>query len=685
MRRKLCLLVFLALVAPFALPQAAAAARTARILVHFEKHTGAAKQKALIGRIGGRKVATVRRLRTAVVSVPAAKKKKALSVLRRQPGVGYAETDGVVHAFSTLINDPYSISLSDSSPLWPLANPLFPEAWDITTGAASVVVAVVDSGVQLDHPDLGTLTAGYDVVHNDSDPSDDFGHGTTVAGVIAARANNSIGIAGTCWNCQIMPVKVLDSYGSGTDSWVASGIIWATDHGADVINMSLGGRDDSATLASAVTYAQQRGVVVVAAAGNDGDNTAHPDWATTPNYPAAYSGVISVGATDTSNSRYSWSNYGPTWVQVAAPGCTNTTAMNNSYIYSTDERFQFCGTSAATPFVSGLAGLARSYNLAATSASVVSAIEGNTTALATPGDFANGLIDAQTTLVSIVSALAGPVAAFTPSTTTGTAPLSVSFTNTSTNATSYTWSFGDGASSTDPSPTHTFTTNGSYNVTLVASDGASSRLANATITVAAPLPVASFSVSKSSGRAPLSVSFSNSSSSASSYLWSFGDGSANTSETSPVHTFKKAGTFTVTLTATGLGGTATLSKTLTVAKALPDLAVSLSRKMNKLVGRRRVAVFLASLRNRGGTADKRVKFTVKLPSGASFASVSARGRKCTRRSRVLRCSVGTLAAGSSATLTFVVTVATRAKLKASASGKLSESSLANNTARVSAR
>jgi PKD repeat protein len=192
-------------------------------------------------------------------------------------------------------------------------------------------------------------------------------------------------------------------------------------------------------------------------------------------------------------------------------------------------------------------------------------------------------------------------------------------------------------------------------------------------------------MSKSSGHAPLSVSFSNDSSNASSYLWSFGDGSANSSENAPTHTFKKAGTFQVTLTATGLGGSATMEKTVTVAKALPDLAVSLSRTASKLVGHRRVAVFMAKLRNRGGMADGGVKFTVKLPSGASFVSVSTRGRKCTRTSRLLRCSVGTLAAGSSATLSFLVTVATRAKLKASASGKLSESSLTNNAAQLSAR
>lgn len=672
MRRKLYLPVLLALVALFALPESAVAARTARILVHFDKTTTAAEQKALIERVGGRKVDTVRRLGTIVVSVPAVEEKKALSLLERQAGVAYAEKDGVIRAFATSVNDPYSIAPYAT---WPLVNPLFPEAWDITTGAASVVVAVVDSGVETNHPDLGTLTAGYDFVNNDSDPADDFGHGTEVAGIIAAQGNNGIGIAGTCWGCQIMPVKVLNSSGAGSDSGVANGIIWATDHSADVINLSLGGPGDSTTLATAITYAQQRGVVVVAAAGNDGED---PVWATTPNYPAAYSGVISVGGVDESDNRYSWSNHGP-WVQVDAPGCANSTTVGSSYR-------GFCGTSTATPFAAGLAGLARSYNLAATSLSVVAAIENTAQDATIPfGNSVNGLIDAQAALADIVSAPAGPVASFTASALSGTMPLSVSFSNTSTNATSYAWSFGDGTSSTDSSPSHTFSTLGSFNVTLVASDGSNSRLANAMITVAAPAPVASFSMSKSSGRAPLSVSFSNTSSNASSYLWSFGDGTPYSSATAPTHTFTKAGAFTVTLTANGLGGVKTASKTVTVSKALPDLAVSLTRKASRLVKGTRLTGFKVRLRNRGGTADRGVKLTITLPAGVRFKSVSARGRSCRRTPRVLRCSVGTLSAGNVATLSFVAKVGSRSKVKAAASGKLSEISLANNTARVKAR
>jgi thermitase len=196
----------LSLAALIALPlssQVAAAANSARILVHFDKHTGAARQRALIGRVGGHRVATVQRLGTAIVRVPAVEKKQALSLLRRQPGVTYAETDGIVHAYAVSINDPYSTS--DSAPLWPLVNPLFPDAWSLTTGDSNVVVAVVDSGVQADHPDLlGRVTPGYDFVNNDTNPADDEGHGTAVAGIIAAQGSNGIGTAGICWKCRIM-------------------------------------------------------------------------------------------------------------------------------------------------------------------------------------------------------------------------------------------------------------------------------------------------------------------------------------------------------------------------------------------------------------------------------------------------------------------------------------------------
>jgi subtilisin family serine protease len=670
MRLRICVLTLATLIALPLTSQAAAAAKTARILVHFDKHTGAARQKALIGRVGGRRLATVHRLGTAIVRVPAAEKKQALSLLRRQSGVTYAETDGAVHASDISIDDPYSTSLG--APLWPLGNPLFPAAWSLTTGDSSVVVAVVDSGVQADHPELvGRVLPGYDFVNNDSNPADDNGHGTAVAGIIAAQGNNRIGIAGACWKCEIMPVKVLDSTGSGSDSEVAGGITWAVDHGADVINMSLGGTSSSQTLADAVSYAQRLGVVVVAAAGNI-ERSGDPG--TMPNYPAAYPGVISVGAVDGSNQAYVWSYHG-LWVMVVAPGCTNSTWLGSGF------ENNFCGTSAASPFVAGLAGLVRSYKLSATAtaSSVVSSIE-QAAKSPTFGNSAYGLIDAKATLDNIATAPAGPLASFSASTLSGRLPLNVSFSNSSTNASSWAWSFGDGASSTAASPSHTFTTVGSYNVTLVAGDGSSSRLANETITVSEPLPLASFTMSKSSGGAPLNVRFTNSSKSAASYVWSFGDGSASSSEVSPTHTFAKVGTYAVTLTATGPGGQATASKKITVSKPLPDLALSLSRTSSTRANGYRLSSFVGTLRNRGGAADRSVKIAITLPAGASFKSVSSGGRSCVRTKRRLTCSFGTLSVGKTVKLRFVARVTTRANVIAAASGKTAEISLANNVA-----
>ncbi len=680
MRLRICALTLATLIALPLSPQVAAAANTVRILVHFDKHTGAARQRALIGRVGGHRVATVPRLGTAIVRVPAVEKRQAISLLRRQPGVAYAETDGIVHAYAVSINDPYSTS--DSAPLWPLADPLFPDAWSLTTGDSNVVVAVVDSGVQADHPDLlGRVTPGYDFVNNDTNPADDEGHGTAVAGIIAAQGNNGIGPAGICWKCRIMPVKVLDSSGAGSDTDVANGVIWAADHGADVINMSLGGTSSSQTLADAVGYAQGLGVVVVAAAGNDGETGS----ATTPNYPAAYSGVIAVGGVDKNEARYSWSNHGA-WVMVDAPGCTNTTWINSLYVVA-PEPGNFCGTSGASPFVAGLAGLARSYNLSATASSVVSSIE-TTSQLPTPpttGNSVHGSIDANAALENVATAPAGPLASFAASAVSGTLPLSVSFSNSSTNATSYVWSFGDGASSTATSPSHTFTTAGSYNATLIASDGSSSRLASETITVAEPPPRATFAMSKDSGRAPLSVRFANSSSNASSYLWSYGDGSTGSSEASPAHTFAKAGTYTVTLTATGPGGQATARKTITVSKPLPDLVLSLSRTASRKVNGDRLSSFVARLGNRGGAADRGVKITITLPAGSSFKSVTSAGRGCTRTKHRASCSFGTLSAAKNVKLRFVVAVTARANVRATVSGKTTEISLTNNAANSKTR
>jgi type VII secretion-associated serine protease mycosin len=241
-------------------------------------------------------------------------------------------------------------------------------AWERTTGSADVTVAVVDSGVDMGHPDLvGRLRDdGADFVDGDDDPSDENGHGTNVAGIIAATLDNAEGVTGLAPGVRILPVRVMNHRGYGTDRAIARGIRFAADRGANVINLSLGatlmvGTDtESEVVESAIRYAQERGALVVVAAGNDfvplpnaivGDN---PD-------------VLVVAATTPDDRKADFSNSGP-WVNIAAPGIQILSTMPTYDVYLTgedvprDERFRqgydaMSGTSQAAPLVSALAAL----------------------------------------------------------------------------------------------------------------------------------------------------------------------------------------------------------------------------------------------------------------------------------------------------------------------------------------
>lgn len=262
---------------------------------------------------------------------------QAMAYYRTLPNVEFVEPNYIARA-TLLPNDPgYAQQYGH-------AKMNCPAAWDRSTGDPGVVIAIVDTGVQLNHPDLSSkIVPGYDFVNGDTSADDDEGHGTHCAGIAAAATNNGVGIAGVGYQCKIMPVKVLDSQGSGTYANVAAGITWAADNGAKVISLSLGGPSASATLQSAINYAWNRGVVVVAAAGNSNTSA--------PSYPAYYDNAIAVGSTDQTDQRSPFSNFG-SWVDVAAPG---------SQIYSTyvGGGYQtLSGTSMACPAVAGLAGLA---------------------------------------------------------------------------------------------------------------------------------------------------------------------------------------------------------------------------------------------------------------------------------------------------------------------------------------
>jgi subtilisin family serine protease len=292
--------------------------------------------------------------------------------------VVWAEPNRWREASATTPNDP------DFGSQWGLTQIGCPDAWDLTTGDPSIVVAVIDTGVDLNHPDLaGLLVGGQDLVDFsagavprpgwvfegdftgvDATAQDEVGHGTHVAGTICSLSNNARGVAGVCWNVRLMPVKVLARIrqlstgrvsGSGSAAHIAAGIRWATDHGARVINMSLGGYTDTTVEREAVAYAVAHGVVVVAAMAND--NVADPA------YPAAYPSVIGVGATDSGDRRAGFSNFGP-HIDIAAPG------VGIRSTYWDDTYATLDGTSMASPHVAGVAALMLSRNSALTATQV---------------------------------------------------------------------------------------------------------------------------------------------------------------------------------------------------------------------------------------------------------------------------------------------------------------------------
>ncbi|MGM9472404.1 S8 family serine peptidase [Pseudarthrobacter sp. YS3] len=310
-----------------------------------------------------------------LIKVPAGKEAQLIAALSRNRAVEYAELDELVTATTddTFFDRQYALQNVGQS-FWNTKGDIFVpggkpdadvdavEAWALTRGSDTkgnrVKVAIIDSGVAFNHPDISEKVVdriNYSGKAIDVEEDyDRYGHGTHVAGIVAAKYNNNEGVAGVCPECDILDVKVLNDTGSGSSSAIAQGIDWAVDHGAKVINMSLGQRVSSRTLEAAVNNAWNQGVVLVAAAGNAGTQAQI--------YPGAYPNVIAVAATDNFDNKASFSSYGR-WVDVAAPGVN---------VYSTFPYYKFAlmtqynrslnydmgsGTSMASPIVAAVAAL----------------------------------------------------------------------------------------------------------------------------------------------------------------------------------------------------------------------------------------------------------------------------------------------------------------------------------------
>jgi thermitase len=352
-----------------------------RYIVRFKPGVTPTRMDQLNRRAGGIFESSIPGIGAQVVKIPRSSNSTRLSTYRSFGEVAFIEPDYIANAVETPDDSRFGSQ-------WGMIAIKAPEAWNVSHGSSSVRIAILDTGIDAEHVDLASKVI---IVKNFSSSytTDDLqGHGTHVAGIASAETNNAIGVAGVAYDASLMNVKVLGDNGSGYYSAIAQGIIWATDNGADVINMSLGGGSSSSTLQQAVDYAWSNGVVVVAAAGNNGR--------TSPSYPAYYNNVISVAATNSSDRLYSFSNYG-SWVDVAAPGSALSTYPDNRYA-------TMSGTSMASPFVAGLAGLVCSVTVDSngdgkTNDEVRTSIENNTDSIGT--SIAKGRINAYKAIASV--------------------------------------------------------------------------------------------------------------------------------------------------------------------------------------------------------------------------------------------------------------------------------------------
>ncbi len=376
-----------------------------QVLVKFKDNTPQAVVVTELKRQNGKVADQINGIGTLVVNVPDQALDKVIEALSKNPHVEYAEANYIATALDFPADAPNDTYYANNQ--WGLENTGqtisgqtgvadadidAQIAWSTTTGTSAsgaIKVAVLDTGIDASHPDLSTkIDIAKDFTGSATSTDDIYGHGTHVGGIVAAITNNATGVAGTCPDCRLLNGKVLNDSGSGAYSWIASGITWATQNGAKVINMSLGGSSKSSTLESAVKYAWNNGVVVVAAAGNSNNPS--------KTYPGAYVNAIAVAATDNKDKKASFSSYG-SWVDVAAPGVNIfSTFPTHPYKINKSLGYDFgSGTSMATPMVAATAALIWSTPYGTTNTSVRSHLESTADKIPGTGNYwSSGRINA---------------------------------------------------------------------------------------------------------------------------------------------------------------------------------------------------------------------------------------------------------------------------------------------------
>lgn len=362
----------------------------------------------------------ISQIRVKRIKVPANALENVKAALARNPNIDFVEPNFLAQSGFTPNDTNYPSQ-------WHWNNIAAPQGWDLSTGANDILIAVIDSGIDPTHPDLAAkLVPGWNFVGNNADTHDVLGHGTAVAGAAGALSNNAAGVAGMAWQNPIMPLVVLDATDYASYANIASAITYAADHGAWVINISIGGSSSSSTLQNAVNYAWNKGVTILASAMNNANST--------PYYPAACTNVVAVSATTSSNTLASFSSFG-TWVDVAAPGA-NILTTNRGGGYGA-----WNGTSFASPIAAGLAAVMLSVNPLLSNAELVALLEQNTDDLGTAGFdqyFGWGKINAQKSIaaaknfVATADAIAPAVSFVSPgngTTVSGTVTVNVTATD----------------------------------------------------------------------------------------------------------------------------------------------------------------------------------------------------------------------------------------------------------------